>query len=191
MKQLIDSNYRMPHYSIDPGEFMVSGERALLESVAGKTLVVALYHEKLKMGGLANFIVPGNIESGSIAESTVCETGIGYIEFLLADIVKSGGRRDELVAKIFGASCKRSDHDFCKTNIQFIHEYFENEKIPVIAEDLGREYYRRVLFIPLTGELYSKRILSVPEMQLIYKKEKDYIEREINGLQTETEFVMF
>ena len=191
MKQLMDSDYRLPHYSIGPGEFMVSREKALLESIAGKTLVIALYHKALKMGGLANFIIPGNIETMSVAESTVCETGIGYIEFLLADIVKSGGRRDELVAKIFGASCKKSEYDFCKTNIQFIHEYLKNEKIQIVAEDLGREYYRRVLFVPVTGELYSKRILSVPEMQLIYKREKDYIDREINGLQTETEFIMF
>jgi chemotaxis protein CheD len=109
----------------------------------------------------------------------------------MADIVKAGGRRSELVAKIFGAAAIDSKSPFVKSNIHFIHDYLANEKIPVIAEDLGNEYMREIFFFPSTGVLYSKRVDDSKTVNHIMKLEDEYFVREKSTISKETQFLIF
>lgn len=191
MKKEYSNALQCFQYGLSPGENFTTGEKSVINTWAGKTLVLCFYHDRLKIGGVVNFLVPGRIQKEAITESAIAEYGIANIEYVMADIVKAGGRRDELSVKIFGVCDHDGDGIFVKSNINFIHKYLEMENITILAEDLGKSYVREILFLPQTGALYSKKINDSERLQQISKSEDRYISQAHKEMEKKTRYVLF
>jgi len=84
------------------------------------------------------------------------------MELLINEIIRIGGDRKNFTAKIFGgAAVTRTTIDIGQKNIAFIKEYLSLENIPIISQDVGGIYPRKVYFIPSLNEVFVKTIENI------------------------------
>ncbi|MFW6365482.1 MAG: chemotaxis protein CheD [Spirochaetota bacterium] len=177
-----------------PGKYMVADGSIVLRTYAGSTLVVCLYDETLGIGGITNFIVPGFGRDASITESQSAEFGIAHIEYIIADVIKRGGTRTQLKAKLFGlariSNSGRPDDDIA-ADISFIWQYMRNEKIPVTRHDLESRTYKEIIFFPEEGRVYARPVTDSVILKEIVRSEDAYIVRETKAFSGKTVYVLF
>ncbi|MBN1498684.1 MAG: hypothetical protein JW982_00890 [Spirochaetes bacterium] len=174
-----DKNSGRNAYLLYPGEYFATKEDCFIISVTGVCMLVCLYETKLKFGGMCFVIVPGTFGTENIITSVLAGYGITQIELLLAEIVKAGGDRKNLTAKIFGAAYSnngRSADELSESQIRFIKEYFTSERIPVLSSDLGGSHRRKIYFSPATGRVYKKILRNNNESSEFLKMEKEFID---------------
>ena len=58
-------------------------------------------------------------------------------------------------------------------NAQFVLDYLETERIPVVAQDLLDIYPRKVYFFPMSGRVMMKKLVRVKNDTLI-AREREY-----------------
>jgi chemotaxis protein CheD len=175
-----NNKYNQPQYILYPGDYYAVTENSILSSVAGATVLVCLYDLKKQIGGMGHFIVPGTLSTKGIIVDEIARHGIQSMELLIGEIVKKGGDRRYLKAKLFGAGyIKESIPDMGgvqQSNIKFLHEYFSLEKIQVVKEDLGGDRRRKVNFFPMKGIAYRKFQRRNEDSSEFIKMEKEYID---------------
>ena len=163
-----------------PGEYLAVNNDCVISSLTGAAVVVCLYDITGKVGGMGNFIVPGTIGTQGIFADDIAMHGIQSMELLMGEIVKKGGNRKYLKAKLFGAGyIKESIPEMGgiqDSNIRFLHDYFALEQIEIVKEDLGGNYRRKIYFYPLKGKVL-RRFQKKNEGNSEFKTmEKEYID---------------
>ena len=180
MIKTTNSQFGKPMYILNPGDYFASTEDCIIATVTGSCVAVCLYDTIHKLGGMRHLIVPGTIGTESMFTDSLAAQAIANMEFLLGDIVKYGGNRKYLIAKIFGAAYL-TDLDSIKDGIsmatlRFLHEYFSYERIPVINEDLGGRIRRKIYFMPNSGKIFRKLLKENEDSSEFIKMEQEYIE---------------
>ncbi len=167
-------------YLLYPGDYMAVTENCIMTSVSGATVIVCLYDLNRGIGGMGHFIVPGKIGTDGIIASDIAGYGIQSMELLITEIVKKGGDRKYLKAKLFGAGYIKENipdtRSVQESNINFLHEYFAMENIQIVKEDLGGNFRRQIYFFPLQGKVlrrFQKRKEDSSEFRIM---EKEYID---------------
>ncbi|HNV48845.1 MAG TPA: chemotaxis protein CheD [Spirochaetota bacterium] len=177
-----DSQFNKPLYILYPGEFYATKEDCVISTVLGSCMAVCLFDVAKRIGGMGIFIVPGTIGTSGIISDAIASKGIGDIELLLGEIVKIGGDRRYLKAKIFGAGYPADSssqmEQVMNSNIKFIYEYFTLENMTVERSDLGGEFRRRLYFFPWTGKVYRNILQNNEESSEFIKLEQEYIDSE-------------
>ena len=92
--------------------------------------------------------------------------GINAMELLINRIMRMGGSRAGLVAKVFGGAnmllpAISEEKSMGWRNAEFVLEFLHMEHIEVISRDLGGHQARRILFHTDTGDVFLKRLPSV------------------------------
>ena len=85
------------------------------------------------------------------------------ISQLIERVVALGAEHRRLQAKLFGGACvlasfQGSGNDLGTKNIEVARRRLEAEKIPILAEDLGGNHGRRLVFRTDTGLALTKRV---------------------------------
>jgi chemotaxis protein CheD len=97
------------------------------------------------------------------------------MEHLINTILKNGGRRENLLAKVFGGGKVLAQMtDVGKRNIDFAVHYLQTENIKIETTDTGDLYPRKVIFEPLSGRAFIKK-LYILQNDTIAQREKDYV----------------
>ncbi|NBO17625.1 MAG: hypothetical protein EBV03_00060 [Proteobacteria bacterium] len=74
------------------------------------------------------------------------------MEQLINGIIAMGGMKSRIEAKLFGGGNVIDNSAMIGTrNIEFVREFMKSEGIPIVSEDLGGTYPRRVRYFPDTG----------------------------------------
>ncbi|MFQ1700156.1 chemotaxis protein CheD [Loktanella agnita] len=78
--------------------------------------------------------------------------GVNAMELLINRVLRAGGDRQNLQAKLFGGA-RMTEHsrDIGRSNAEFAREFIEREGIPCVSQSLGGDKARRVQFTPATG----------------------------------------
>ena len=96
------------------------------------------------------------------------------MEMMINDILKHGGRKENLEVKIFGGGqILKNMSDVGLRNIQFVEEYIALEAIPLLSEDTGDIYPRKVVYHSNSGKVKIKKLRSLHNDTLI-KREEEY-----------------
>jgi chemotaxis protein CheD len=189
------SKYNKPIIMLYPGEWHVTKEDILLISVSGSSLVVTLHDKYRRIGGLGQFVLPGQIGTGGLTDDEVASYGITQIEYLIGEFVKLGGNRKDLTANVFGSakltSANRVDERVLKSNMYFIHNFFSAEKIPVEHLDISGSMRRKVIFSPKDGRTFRKMLKNNEAGSEIIRLENEYIERAFKEVHKKTEYTLF
>jgi chemotaxis protein CheD len=99
------------------------------------------------------------------------------MEHLINMILKNGGKKVNLRAKVFGGGkVLRQMSDIGDKNISFVLKYLEDENIPLESSDLGSFYPRKILFEPSSGRAFVKTIDNIHN-DTIVQRENDYRNR--------------
>lgn len=180
-----DTAHEMPAAKILPGEYYVTQSRELVTTVLGSCVSACIRDKVFGVGGMNHFMLPiatdGKGWNGSAdVVSTATRYGNFAMEHMINDILTHGGHKKHLEAKIFGGGrMMEALSDIGARNIEFVRDYLEMERIPLLSESVGDIHPRKVIYIPATGKVLVKRLKHLHN-DTIVKREKDY-EKELAG----------
>jgi len=163
--------------NIYPGEFYVTNRTEIISTVLGSCIAVCLYDEVNRVCGMNHFMLPekpSNIFinkeyqfTDTFFESNSLRYGSYAMELLVNSVIKAGGEKKFLKAKIFGGSNilfhNRESKTIGEQNIEFILAYLKAENIKLISSDIGGIKGRKILFY--TGK-YSVFVKKIPITQV-------------------------
>lgn len=160
-----------------PGEYYVSLHGEMITTVLGSCVSACVRDRKMGIGGMNHFMLPHSDRTDGWVASAATRYGSFAMESLINDILKNGGRRENLDVKIFGGGKILAQMtDVGRKNIFFVHEYIRVEGLKLLSEDLGGAHPRKVVYFPDTGRALVKRLKSLHNDTLI-QRETDYCER--------------
>lgn len=129
----------------------------------GSCVGIAVRDPVTKIGGLAHIMLP---DSKTIRNNSnipkFADTGI---EELVRRVVAKGANRARLVAKIAGGaqmfSFQGGNSEAVRVgerNVEASKKKLAELKIPILAEDTGKNYGRTVIFYPETGDFIIRAV---------------------------------
>lgn len=184
-----------PLFIIYPGEYYATNNDCYICTVVGACLAVCLYDRLSKIGGVVNFVVPGSSDTKDIHSNEISRIGILNMEYLIGDLVKIGGDRRRMSAKIFGAGYTENSIQggisLPETNIQFVKNYFDLEKIEIEKSDLGGNLRRKIYLSPQSGTVYRKILKNNEEFSEYVALEQEYIQNEFRNKDRTGSIVLF
>lgn len=139
-----------------------SGEDAVTTLGLGSCIGIAIRDPATGIGGLAHIMLPDSKEiRNNTNRPKFADTGI---EDLVHAIVAKGASRSRLVAKIAGGAqmfAFGGKSDMIRVgerNALASKKKLSEMKIPLLAEDTGKDYGRTVVFYPKTGDLLIRAV---------------------------------
>lgn len=128
----------------------------------GSCVGIALYDPSTKVGGLAHIMLPDSKQiKNNENKAKFADTAI---EVLVQAMIKKGARKNRIVAKIAGGAhmfeFKNMD-DMMRIgtrNVNAVVQILNEIHIPIIAQDVGKNYGRTVELHTLTGVFRVKTI---------------------------------
>ncbi|MGB3340722.1 MAG: chemotaxis protein CheD [bacterium] len=125
------------------------GEVRLSAFGVGSCIVIMLYDETRKIGGLAHCLLPfGGDSSLKYPRNAIAE--------MLKQMSQIGASRDNIVAKIVGGATMFESferHAIGKRNVVKTREELNKLDIPIIAEDVFGNWGRSISFNLTSGEV--------------------------------------
>src|SRR5688572_4629893 len=184
------NRYFDPHFKVEtakilPGEYYATNKDMALVTVLGSCVSACLRDRESGIGGMNHFMLPdegklvgthGNISAGG-------RYGVHAMELLINQILKLGGRRERLEAKVFGGGNVLQGFmlsNVGQQNAEFIVEYLNMERIPIAARDLLDVWPRKIYFFPRSGKVMVKRLRKVNNDTIVLR-ERDYGARLFHG----------
>jgi len=180
-----DAHFRNDAVKVLPGEYYVDGEDLIVTTTLGSCIAACLYDRQARIGGMNHFMLPdegklvgthGNISAGG-------RYGVHAMELLINQILKLGGRRERLEAKVFGGGNVLQGFmlsNVGEQNAEFIVEYLNLERIPIAARDLLDVWPRKIYFFPRSGKVMVKRLRKINNDTIVLR-ERDYGARLFHG----------
>ena len=138
--------------NVGMGQIAVEKAPALLSSVLGSCVGLALYHPRLKAGALAHIVLPTASGRGALP-GKFADTALPH---MLAELSRAGVPRDGLIAKIAGGACMfgvSGPLQIGDNNIEAVKGLLAKANIRIVGEDVGGQKGRRVTLDCSTGNL--------------------------------------
>lgn len=174
-----DRSFECEAAKILPGEYYYTKKPMLIVTVLGSCVAACIRDRVSGIGGMNHFMLPDGAGDPTNPASTSMRYGAYAMEMLINQILKAGGRRENLEAKVFGGGnvLQGFTHmNVGERNAQFVRTFLHNENIRVLAEDLNDIYPRKVYFFPATGRVLVKKLKKLNNYTLV-KREQDYASR--------------
>jgi chemotaxis protein CheD len=161
------------------GEYYVSMNNELITTVLGSCVSACIRDKKTGIGGMNHFMLPGDKLTKDNWRSSPVSVAASYgtvaMERLINAILANGGSRENLETKLFGGGrVLNITTDVGKDNIEFVRKYLKNENIRIVAEDLGGDHPRKILYYPATGRAFVKKLFRLHN-ETFYARERKYI----------------
>ncbi|NTV96477.1 MAG: chemoreceptor glutamine deamidase CheD [Thiobacillus sp.] len=164
-----------------PGEFYVTRHKEGVATTLGSCISACIRDRVSGIGGMNHFMLPAtefsdlaSLKAANLSDAT--RFGNYAMEHLINEIMRNGGRRQNLEVKLFGGGRIISNMtDVGLANITFVRDYLDIEGLPVVAEDVGDIFPRMVMFFPATGVAKVKRLRSL-HTNTIADQERQYID---------------
>lgn len=149
-----DRHFHYDAVKVWPGEYFVSGEDLLVKAVLGSCVAVCVWDDRARIGGMNHFMV-------TEADAGADRDGAYAMELMLNEMIKLGGRRETLQARVFGGATLKAGVNALhvgERSASFVRDYLAAERIPVVAQDVLDIHPRKVCFFPVTGKALVKRL---------------------------------
>lgn len=136
---------------LHPGQLLASAEPLTISTVLGSCVAVCLWDPQARVGGMNHFLLP----AGDPAESST-RYAEPAIDELLARLRALGSRNGGLNARLFGGACvleafRRREGQLGTRNVEVARARLLARGVPIVAEDVGGDRGRRLVFSLLDG----------------------------------------
>lgn len=149
-----DAHFKNEAVKVLPGEYFVHDEDILITTTLGSCIAACLWDRERRIGGMNHFMLPeGSGDSGRY--------GSYAMELLINEMMKRGASRLTMEAKVFGGGAVISGMNSINVgerNTQFVTDYLQTERIPIVSRDVMDIYARKVCFLPASGKAMVKRL---------------------------------
>jgi chemotaxis protein CheD len=148
-----------------PGEYYVTRHAEAVSTVLGSCVSACIRDPRINVGGMNHFMLPLDGSQGTSAWGEAVSSATRYgnvaMERLINEILKLGGRRQDLQIKLVGGGHVLPDMatDIGERNIAFVRRFIEREGYQVAGEDLGDRFARRVVYFPQTGRMRVRKLV--------------------------------
>ena len=167
--------HEFPRVTIHIGGLHVSHEPSVIDTVLGSCISACLCDPAIGIGGMNHFMLPHGADPGN---PTSTRYGVNAMELLISEMMKLGADRRRFQAKVFGGGhvlkIRESLDGVPQRNIDFVRQFLEAEKIPIVREDVGGYQPRRLLFHTHTGKVFLK-YLGMSEAERTAEEELVYL----------------
>ena len=143
--------------NVGVGDLAVSASPHILKTILGSCIGIALYSPRDKAGGLLHIMLPV-LTNGDMNRAKYANTGIPILISALEN--EYGIKRHKLIAKIAGGAnmftFKKTlapIFDIGTNNITAVRNYLQQFNIPIVGEDVGANYGRRIEFHLESGRM--------------------------------------
>ncbi len=157
-------------HTIILGDVKATRGPALLKTLLGSCVSACIFDPKTGVGGMNHFSLPGVSDGGVSARY-----GAHAMELLITAVMKKGGDRSRLRAKVFGGGKVlniESEHlNVGSQNTEFVLKYLGDEGIPVDGQCLGGTRGLIVRFHPHTGQAQAKPLGGRDLSRIVEKEE--------------------
>ncbi|WP_375690805.1 chemotaxis protein CheD [Pseudooceanicola sp. LIPI14-2-Ac024] len=142
--------------TITQGEFAASDHPdCVISTILGSCVSTCLWDPDRRVGGM-NHVLVARSESGPTRSDAA---GVNAMELLINALVRLGGDRRNLRAKVFGGAKMISGlSDIGHLNGLFMLEFLESEGIPCLGQSLGGTSARQIRFFPAEGRALLKSV---------------------------------
>lgn len=163
-----------------PGEYYATVQDEMVSTVLGSCVAACIWDPEARVGGMNHFLLPEPVgDRGSWAQQNgrAARYGVDAMEQLVNAVLKAGGQRQRLKAKIFGGGQILANMtDIGKRNIDFVRRYLATEGLDPVAEDVGDVFPRHVRFFPHSGKAQVRRLRAAQDKALV-DQERSYLKR--------------
>ncbi len=148
--------------TVGMGEIRIAESPQYMMAVGiGSCVVVTLYDRAFRRGGLAHIVLPYREETHDKSHP-VRFTDVS-INMMIDEMMKRGSRTQDMKAKIFGGAnmfpeiiASDSIMDVGRKNIMAAREELKGHNIEILAEEVGDQFGRTVLFDTKDGSVIVK-----------------------------------
>lgn len=165
-----DHHFQYDAVKVLPGEYYVSGDDLLIQTVLGSCIAACIWDGKVRVGGMNHFMLPdGEGSDGS------GRYGSYAMELLINEMLKLGARRETMQAKVFGGGAVMAGFttmNVGERNTKFVLDYLATERIPIVSQDVMDIHPRKVCFFPVTGKALVKRLAHAHPESLVVEERK-------------------
>ena len=176
-KEYYDSTFHCQAVKILPGEYYATKRDIVIVTVLGSCISACIRDTKSGVGGMNHFMLPG--KGANDIASASARYGTHAMEVLINQIVKLGGLRRNLEAKVFGGAMtlqSLSLQSVGEMNTEFASHYLETDGIPVAARDVLGYFPRKVYFFPKSGRVMVRTLKTIHN-NTILEREQEYESR--------------
>ena len=174
-----DRGFDMDAAKILPGEYYYTPKDMVIVTVLGSCVSACIRDRVSGIGGMNHFMLPNdNSDPGGLLSASM-RYGTYAMEILINELLKSGARRDNLEAKVFGGGAVLQNFNAINVgerNSQFVKDYLKTEGIRIVAQDLEDVWPRKVYFFPRTGKVLVKKLKQLHNNTIV-NREQDYASR--------------
>ncbi len=157
-------------HSVLPGDFKITTKPdEVISTLLGSCVAACIRCRKTGFGGLNHFLLPSTRGREIQDDAHAMRYGDYAMEVLIGSILRSGGCRNSLEAKIFGGAnmyATDSSKPVGRSNIQFVLDFINSEGISLIAEDVGGGAGRKIYFHPATGKVKVQKLQKQKELDV-------------------------
>ena len=159
----IGNRYGKTMKIIYPGECCASAEDEFIATLLGSCISVVLYDPERRIAGMNHFMLPGRITSAELKSDDVRsgKYGVTAMKELLQKMTALGAKKENLTAKIFGGGnvidMTRPQGPVSEGNIRLARIMVELEDIPILHEDIGGRFTRKIILEVPTGKVFLKK----------------------------------
>lgn len=159
------------NYFLEPGSIFACWEPYKIATVLGSCVSVCLTDTVSKVSGMNNFAFPKKK-----GQQSLTKFGNYSIPQLLQMMFSLGAEKKNIQAHIIGGSCstKYASKDIGKKNIKEAKKLLKKYRIPVVNDDTGGTFGRKVLFDTHNGEIIVYKSQNIREKDWYGDKSIDY-----------------
>jgi chemotaxis protein CheD len=177
-----DSEHETFAARLMPGEYYVTRHSEMIATVLGSCVSACIRDSRLGYGGMNHFMLPLDGSQGQSVWGSAASAATRYgnvaMEMLINDILKLGGKRENLEIKLVGGGRVLAEMttDIGARNIDFVRRYVADEGFKVLGEDLGDVFPRRVVYFPQTGRIRVRKLVAGRDESLA-ARERQYLQQ--------------
>lgn len=163
----------MKRINLLPGSVQVSRDPELvMTTLLGSCVAACLYDPVSRVFGMNHFLLASRgAHQQAVLASEAGRYGVHAMELLINALLKQGAQRQRLQAKVFGGAnvlLGRAEGAYAigEVNARFVRTFLDNERIPLVASDLGGHSGRQVHFHGRDFAVYVKRLADTRARQV-------------------------
>lgn len=218
MNVTYNSKFNLPWVILHPGDYYATNKPELVSTLLGSCIAVVLIDEKSPVAGMNHFMLPAAGNARALFGDDGGRYGTYAMDLLINAMMKLGANRKTFSAKIFGGghmlgkTSGREVRSFTskkagtlsfgddvkgtsipESNIRFILDYLDAERIPLLSHDLGGNLGRKIFFFSETRKVLLAHLREQTSLSTLIKEELAYLQKVKRGIKKsgDTDVVLF